>query len=562
MINVVLRWLIFSFLGLYTLHAQNTYYVSPTGSNSSNGSFASPWQTLQHALLNVNQGDIVYFRDGIYPTQFAIAQNSGGASTPITLKNYPNEVPIIDGSGYPLQTLLLLNSKSNIVIDGLTFRNITGNGVRGLFITGSSSNIVVKNCTFTAINEAVGQNYTPSGNALPLKVCGTDNNLPITNISLINNHVYNCRTGFSEGISISGNVDGFLVEGNLVHDITNIGIVAAGFYGDCGTNKQARNGKIQKNTVFRCRFPNLSVNATASGIYIDGARNVVAERNLVYECQVGLQIGSEVIGGTANNDTLRSNLAYNNDRWGIGIGANNYPTSSGKVQSSALLNNTVLKNASKNTDYAESDKYGELNFTFAENSTVQNNIFSSNIDNRLYTISYFSMTGNSINYNLVFANQDITPSVKRDFVHMNWATFKTVSGHDANSAFTDPQFNGTNIASPELHLKPNSPAINSGNSFFMNKVGISDFDGNNRYFNNLDIGAFEYQCPPNYILLGDITNTGVKLEASNRIKATNKITSNANATYQSAKSVELLPTFKTEPGAVFKAVIDGCGNNN
>jgi hypothetical protein len=552
----------FAFVCIFSLNslAQNTYYVDTNGSNSNTGAFSSPWATLQYAAYQTHPGDTVFLRGGTYPAQFIILQNSGTEGNPVTFKNYPQENPILDGSVYTNQTMLLIKDLSHIVIDGLTFKGLKGDTALALFITGISSNITVKNCTFTNLKENTISPYSPTGNLLPLKVCGSSNLFPITNISINNNHVYDCKTGYSEGISISGNVDGFVVENNLVHDISNIGIVAAGFYNSCAQQKQARNGIIRNNKVYRCRFPNLAVNATAAGIYIDGARNVVAEKNLVYECQVGIQIGSEVLGGTANNDTIRNNVTYNNDRWGIGIGANEYPEKTGKVQNSALLNNTVFSNGSKNADYPESDWYGELNLTYAENSTVQNNIFYANTHNRLYTISYFNMTGNSINHNLVYANQDVSPIVKRNFASMNWSTYKSVSGHDANSIFDNPNFNGTNVTLPELHFKSNSPAINAGNPLLQNKVGSQDKEGHNRYKGIVDIGAYEHQCPDDFKIKGDITNTGVKFETLKNIVGNNTITSGASAIYQSAKSIELLPNFKANYMSTFLAVISGCSN--
>jgi chitodextrinase len=53
----------------------------------------------------------------------------------------------------------------------------------------------------------------------------------------------------------------------------------------------------------------------------------------------------------------------------------------------------------------------------------------------------------------------------------------------------------------------------------------------------------------------------LKFEASNNITATNSIYNSMNLTYDAAKYVLLNPGFKADSGAVFKAVIDGCGGN-
>ncbi|MFN3490018.1 MAG: glycoside hydrolase family 97 catalytic domain-containing protein, partial [Emticicia sp.] len=66
-------------------------------------------------------------------------------------------------------------------------------------------------------------------------------------------------------------------------------------------------------------------------------------------------------------------------------------------------------------------------------------------------------------------------------------------------------------------------------------------------------------CQTSHNLTTQITNT-IKYEASETIQATNIIGSTANVTYDAAKSILLTAGFQTQQGAVFKAYIDGCGN--
>ncbi len=66
-------------------------------------------------------------------------------------------------------------------------------------------------------------------------------------------------------------------------------------------------------------------------------------------------------------------------------------------------------------------------------------------------------------------------------------------------------------------------------------------------------------CQTTHNLTSQITNT-IKYEASETIQASNIISSTANVTYDAAKSILLTAGFQTQQGAVFKAYIDGCGN--
>lgn len=66
-------------------------------------------------------------------------------------------------------------------------------------------------------------------------------------------------------------------------------------------------------------------------------------------------------------------------------------------------------------------------------------------------------------------------------------------------------------------------------------------------------------CQSNYNLTETIT-TSSKYEASATIQATNIVSASANATYDAAHSVLLLPGFRVQSGGIFRAYIDGCGN--
>ncbi|MBC8453594.1 hypothetical protein H8D64_00895, partial [PVC group bacterium] len=78
--------------------AAGNYYVNTNGSDSANGSFAAPWLTIQHAVNNVSAGDTVYARSGLYSEQVTFSNSGSAVSGHITLKNYANENPIIDGT--------------------------------------------------------------------------------------------------------------------------------------------------------------------------------------------------------------------------------------------------------------------------------------------------------------------------------------------------------------------------------------------------------------------------------------------------------------------------------
>ncbi|MBS7455505.1 DUF1565 domain-containing protein, partial [Microvirga sp. 3-52] len=57
------------------------YYVSTTGSNSSAGTSASPFATLQHAHSLAKPGDTIYLRGGVYKLSTGIQLTNDGTAS-------------------------------------------------------------------------------------------------------------------------------------------------------------------------------------------------------------------------------------------------------------------------------------------------------------------------------------------------------------------------------------------------------------------------------------------------------------------------------------------------
>lgn len=71
----------------------NTYFVATNGNDSNAGTEAAPWLTVRKALATIKAGDTLIIRGGQYSavtTGWYLA-NSGTASQPITITNYPGE---------------------------------------------------------------------------------------------------------------------------------------------------------------------------------------------------------------------------------------------------------------------------------------------------------------------------------------------------------------------------------------------------------------------------------------------------------------------------------------
>lgn len=471
---------------------QTNYYVSPTGNNSNAGTLAMPWQTIQYGLNQLSTNDTLNVFTGTFTEKISIPASN------IYLRNYLANTPVIDATGITTQdAIIAMSNKSNVTISGFELKNNIQNGAQGILIDGSGANITVENCKIHDIHFSsnVSAPVNASTNAQGIIVYGTNGTTAITNLKIQNNQLYDCRLGYSEGIAVNGNVNGFEVTGNTVYNLTNIGIDLIGHEGTCSnpSNDQARNGLVKNNIVHHC----LSAYATSGGIYIDGGKDITVENNISYHNGYGIEVGCENVGKTTDAIIIRNNIFYDNEICAVALGGFAYPSGSGKVINSSIRNNTCYFN-----DYSNSGN-GELYLSYSENSIIENNIFYTSAQNIL---AYAELTQPTLNfnYNTIYCQAGAS-NLMADWngsTYTGYSAFVSGSSTNANSIFANPQFVLANITTPNFHLTPTSPTINSGNPLFIPSGSEIDMDGELRANGIVDCGADEY-----YATTGLIENT-------------------------------------------------------
>ncbi len=72
------------------------YVDAAQGSDDADGSLAKPYRTVHHAAGQLQPGETLYLRGGIY-YEHATVTARGTAEMPITIRSYPGELAIIDG---------------------------------------------------------------------------------------------------------------------------------------------------------------------------------------------------------------------------------------------------------------------------------------------------------------------------------------------------------------------------------------------------------------------------------------------------------------------------------
>jgi hypothetical protein len=424
------------------------YYVALTGNDTTgSGSLTKPWRTLKKANetagLNytyypaqlINAPVTIYLRAGTHrPTGSGIyiGSNRGTNNQWYSIKNYPGEAPVLDGSNITgkFSALLSIASAQLIRIEGLSLTKMTNDSALqyaepstgtkdtrfGIIVSGQSKYIVIKKNKIydMAWTRNTTKQKTPTGsdNLNPLVVLGTTDTA-IRNVVIDSNEVYNNVPGFAEAVSINGYVDSFAATHNIIHDNANIGIVAAGNYqwvvNDpvftvTAPNNYSRNGFIISNTVYR----NISPYAVSAGIYLDGSRNVLVQDNDSYQNGAGISIGNEQPNSVSGYHTINLNVFRENLTAGVYFGSTN---TSSWVEHCTFKNNTVENNyvldsvlrAKANNQYGitnGSQRYTEVNFYRLRNSMFKQNTIESLSD---YVVGFYhTQSADTLWYNTYY----------------------------------------------------------------------------------------------------------------------------------------------------------------
>ena len=481
-----------------TALAGTTYFVSTSGNNGNDGlSPAAAWRSVQYAANHVSAGDTVNILGGVYNETVNIPASGSATAGFITFQNYKGERAIIDGTGLSVPGgqfgLITIVSQSYITIQGLEIRNYKTSSRKsvpvGIWVTGAGGNLRLLN---NHIHDIVTTATGCGGNALGVAFYGSEAPASLHDITVDGNELNAMRTGCSETLTMDGNVNRFTITHNVVHDNNNIGIDAIGFEGVSPdpAYDQARNGYIGENTIYKISSEGNSAYPSgcwcSDGIYVDGGKNLVVERNLVHHVDIGIEIASEHRGRVASYVIARGNLIYFGNSAGVSIGG--YANSVGGTDHVKVVNNTLYKNDGKNTGS------GEFQIQFhATNNVFKNNILYST-SQALLVHCFTTSTPDpaAVDYNLYFSPPSAgNPSFEwLGKTYSGFSAYQAAANEDAHSDDVDPEF--LNAQTPDLRVKTTSRAVNAGVNLGAAIVGTEDFAGNPRVQgSNIDVGAYE-----------------------------------------------------------------------
>lgn len=453
--------------------------MATTGRDSNAGTAQAPFATVQHGLDVAQAGDTVVVHGGRYP-ELAVFPRSGQAGRPIRLVAACGEQPVLDGAGLGrgigAAALVRIEGRSHVTVEGLELKGLTaqgGNFPAGIWVRGSCSDVLIRGNEVHHISGAQGG---AAGGAHGIAVYGTETTAT-TDVRLEGNHVHHLTLGPSEAVVVNGNVRGFRVTDNHVHDTDNIAFDFIGFEGDvCPRCSQvegvsadverAREGVISGNLahdVTSANNPAYSGELASSCFYVDGASDLVIERNVGHGCDLGIELASEHHGHATARITVRNNFLWGNRVTGIASGGYDDGTGpgGGSAEDCVVVHNTVVD--SSRGGWADTGvllQNRNVNVTYANNVIVASRGFDA------VNIAGSLNRNVQLHHNLVFGGgyQNATPG--------------------AGSLTADPKLVDGGLGN--FHLLPNSPCIGAGAALSDAQRGLLDLDGDPR---GTDLGA-------------------------------------------------------------------------
>jgi hypothetical protein len=288
--------ILFFILGSLDASAK-TYYVSPSGSDYSDGTESQPFKSIQKAADTVDAGDTVIVKDGIYQdtdsdSNVVYLTRGGSSSNWITFKAETKWNAVINGNATAQYGFSSKKDVAYIRIEDFEITNVIGTGIS--ISQGGNSNFVIYR---NKIHHIGGQgfysgSYSPGYHIIDSNLIydwGTitknnlahgiytsaDNLLIINNIfiqptdtgvgwaitaagiidgKIVNNTFYGTNTDKYGHIVIWKDNSGLLIQNNIFHDPKGAGIY-------CWDTLQSINMKV-KNNIF---YPDVSEIYSGSG---------------------------------------------------------------------------------------------------------------------------------------------------------------------------------------------------------------------------------------------------------------------------------------------------------
>ncbi len=368
--------------------AGNTYYSSPSGSDTAAGSLSAPFRTAAKCINMLNAGDTCALLEGSYAETITLSKK-GTSIAPITITAYNNERVIIDGSH--TRPTATLSSAEYIIL----------------------RNLVLKESSSYALYADGSKNISINGFEVDHPLDGGLIFRNSQNILIENSNVHHTNfrgDGSHEAISMV-NTSNFEIRNNQVHDSLEEGIDAK--YG-------ARNGSIHHNEVYKNGGPN---------IYVDAASDIKIYNNNVYNAKgdkanIGLAVEVHQNRYLTENIEIYNNILRDSPG-GVSFWVEAYAASYARFNNIKIFHNLFYGNQSRGAYRMGSAA------PYASNIELTNNIFWKNTQN-IDTLTSLTASYNLFDNSPKGTNNLTTQDLK--FVNENNFDFRLNTGSPAIDA--------------------------------------------------------------------------------------------------------------------------------
>jgi len=438
--------------------AGKTYFVSPTGSDTSTGlSLASPFKTINKAVSVVNAGDVIEVRSGTY-NENVVIRRPGAANGWITLRGYNGESAVIRGTSTGPSIYFYANACDESAIG-------SGSGntdcqpmywvIQNMVVQGSASGGGDGNAIkIDTPKVRLSNNKLCCAVADIVKLVRTSNDVEIRGNELWQDAAVTTPSSNAQAIDIVG-ADRSIVFGNYVHDVPDIGIYAKG---------------NSRNTIFDS---NVLVNIGSNALMLGQSTDADRLADGAYETYDGIVRNNVVVNGdwaclassSSQNATFINNSCYN----------------TGRVTHGSIL----LSNESEVSTRGSGIKFLNNIFYGSSNRPILKITSNAIADYSTLTFDY-NIYYNGANAPTFSSSDNFSTPIS----FSAWlTTYQTLTGHVDHSKVTDPLFSTTTGGTP-LTLSSGSPAINAGVATSL--VPVDARNVARPQGAGIDIGAYEY----------------------------------------------------------------------
>jgi len=431
-------------------------FVSPSGSDAATGSRSAPLRTPQVAVDRLGAGGgTVVLASGKYARARIVLTDKHH----VTVTADHDAVPVLDATGLTppdgQSGVVQITDGDDVTVHGLAITGYrttsTAKFPIGIYVTGAAKHVSL---TGNHVHHLGNDNPTLGSfdiNAHGIAVYGRNPTSSVSDLTIAGNEVDHLVLGASESVVVNGNVDGWAITGNAIHDDNNIGIDAIGYeptlpgparYTDAN---RARHGVIARNTITAIvsegnpsYFEDGQWCNCADGVYVDGGKSIAIDHNTVTRADIGIEVAAEDGKGKADEVAVTGNTVTASRYVGLAMGG--YDTERGEAYDVRVTGNTFRGNNTLRDGSPEILlQYYLHQVTITGNSVTATNADTPNLVQR------DALAGDAArNADVVLDRNDYgapVPAARAGFVWLGqpvtgFPAWRTASGQDAHSTYT------------------------------------------------------------------------------------------------------------------------------